>query len=45
MKQENINVGNKVLREKMNKNLTVYGNVLIFNATMKRVDGEVTNID
>ena len=45
MKQENINAGNKVLRVKMNKNLTVYGNVLIFNSTMKKVDGEVANID
>ena len=29
----------------MNKSLTVDGNVLIFNSTMKMVDGEVANVD
>ena len=29
----------------MNKNLTVDGNVLIYNSTLEKVDGEVAHVD
>ena len=45
MKQETINAGSINFAVKINQNLTIDGNVLIYNSTLEKVDGEVAHVD